>query len=154
MEVIFILFCLSHCWHFPSLFMFQTCNIWLLYSLSFFQTYILNTSVNIPCVHFSVQNGIHEAQKQLATHTACCDFMVILLMHSLKHLFVWWLSGVRLQSLILSGFYHSSASLSPITGHPAASPATVLKCLKAFSPSALLFVYLFIILPFPLYGRL
>ncbi len=37
--------------------------------------------------------------------------------------------------------------LSPITGHPAASPAAALKCLKAFSPSALLFVYLFIMLP-------
>lgn len=37
--------------------------------------------------------------------------------------------------------------LSPITGHPVASPAAALKCLKAFFPSALLFVYLFIMSP-------
>lgn len=35
---------------------------------------------------------------------------------------------------------------SPITGHPAASPTAVLKCLKAFSASAILWVCLFTIL--------
>ena len=64
--------------------------------------------------------------------------------HSLKHLFVWRLNGVRLQSRILSGFYHSSTfPLCPITGHPAVSPTTALKCLKA-SPLQVycLFTYL------------
>lgn len=70
-------------------------------------------SVNVPCERFRVGSFIrHGGPRDSCRHTACCDFMAILLMHSLKHLFVWWLSGVRLQSLILSGFYHSSASLS------------------------------------------
>lgn len=56
----------------------------------------------------SVYREADRERRSSCRHTACCDFMVILL----KHLFVWRLSGVRLQSFILSGFYHSSASPS------------------------------------------